>query len=92
MSTKLAKVDLCAAGIKVGELAAVLGVHRTTLSDLLSGKTERPTPGAHAIVWMWPRLSGTEREALLAGEHFAAAPGQSIATRHRETSDVPGKI
>jgi hypothetical protein len=61
--------ELKAAGIGVGELAKVLGVHRTTMSDLLSGKTSRPTPGAHAIVALWPYLPDGLREALLEERH-----------------------
>lgn len=68
---RLTHADLDAAGIRVGELAQVLGVHRTTLSDMLSGKTGRPTPGAHAIVWAWSRLSAEDRSALLSGAQFS---------------------
>lgn len=67
---KLTRADLGTAGIKVGELATVLGVHRTTVSDLLSDKVGRPTPGAHAIVALWPHVDEATRKALLAGEHF----------------------
>ncbi len=77
----LTHADLDAAGIRVGELAAVLGVHRTSISDMLSGRTGRPTPGAHAIVWMWLRLSGADRAALLAGEQFVDDADQSSSTR-----------
>lgn len=70
MSARITFADLDAAGIRVGELAAVLGVHRTTISDLLSGKTARPTPGAHAVIWAWPRLSAADRAALLGGQQF----------------------
>lgn len=71
MIRPLTHADLAAAGIRVGELATVLGVHRTTLSDMLSGKTSRATPGAHAIVWAWPRLSIEDRAALLSGTQFS---------------------
>lgn len=76
MVRALTHADLDAAGIRVGELATVLGVHRTTLSDMLSGKTGRPTPGAHAVVWVWPRLTDAERAALLAGGQFVDADGR----------------
>ena len=63
--------DLVSSGIKVGELAAVLGVHRTTVSDLLGAKTARATPGAHAIVALWPHVSERTRKELLSGRHFS---------------------
>lgn len=71
MTRPLTRADLDAAGLQVGELAAVLGVHRTTISDMLSGATGRPTPGAHAVVWVWPRLTDAERAGLLAGQHVS---------------------
>jgi len=80
----LTHADLDAAGIRVGELAKVLGVHRTTISDMLSSKTGRPTPGAHAVAWAWPRLSGTERDALLAGEHFVEDTSKPLSTLKSE--------
>lgn len=66
----LTHADLDDADIRIGELATVLGVHRTTIHHMLSGQAGRPTPGAHAIVWMWPRLSDVERAALLGRQHF----------------------
>lgn len=67
--------DLKAIGLRVGELAAILGVHRTTLSDLLSGKTGRPTPGSHALVYIWPHLPEEIRASLLSGEHLGGNLG-----------------
>ena len=66
----LTKADLSNAGMAVNDLAAALGVHRTTLSDMLNGKTSRPTSGAHALVWLWARLDPALREALIRGEQF----------------------
>lgn len=68
---RLETADVKAAGLKVAELASVLGVHRTSISDMLAGKTERPTPGAHALVWLWPHLSEDLRASLLKGDHFS---------------------
>lgn len=62
---KLTKEDLKRVGLKVNDLAAILGVHRTSISDMLSGKTEKETPGAAAIVFLWAHLSDSLKKALL---------------------------
>nr|WP_250808396.1 hypothetical protein [Neorhizobium tomejilense] len=80
----LTREDIEASGLKVGHLAKVLGVHRTTLSDLLSpsAKPRRPTPGAHALVVAWPHLPESVRKSLLAGEHLEGTVG-SVMVRTR---------
>jgi hypothetical protein len=62
--------DLKRAGIRPGQLAQVIGVHPSTISDMLSGKTLRATPGACAIVFLWPTLTESQRASLLCGTHW----------------------
>jgi len=68
------KASILAAGIRPGELATVLGVHPTSVSDMINGRTGRATPGSEAIVWLWPRLTEEDRKSLLSGVH--SNPGQ----------------
>jgi len=62
--------DLKRAAISPTDLAAVLGVTPRTVDLMLRGETEKGTPGASAIIWLWPRLSRGDKAALLDGVHF----------------------
>jgi transcriptional regulator with XRE-family HTH domain len=57
--------DAKAAGLSNRALALLLGVDESNISKMLAGRTTRPTPGAEALVWLWPRLSSDLRLALL---------------------------
>jgi hypothetical protein len=85
--TAITRKDIEDKGLKVGEFASVLGVHRTTLSDLISpkGGTRRPTPGAHALLAAWPHLPEAVRKSLLRGEHLEGTVGSVMVNTKSNT-------
>lgn len=58
--------EVKAAGLDNRDLSVLLEIHESNVSKMLSGRTSRSTPGAKAIVWMYARLSPTERAEWLA--------------------------